>query len=90
MATVFLSNIGSSNELRKQISQTDLHNTVSIVLDKPRTLEVSTKNFGKNELTVRCKDIEERVSIVLHLPYREGAVASATIIDHTATESTST
>ena len=89
MATVFLSNIGNSSELRKQISQTDLHNTVSLILDKPRTLEVRTKNFGRNELTVRCKDVEERVSIVLHLPFQEGAVASATIIDYT-TESTST
>ena len=90
MTTTFLSNIGNSSDLRAQISQTDIRNTVSLILDKPRTLEVRTKNFGKDELTVRCKDAEEQwVSIVLHLPLQGGAVASATIIYYT-TESSST
>jgi hypothetical protein len=87
MAT-FLSNIGNSTMLRKLISQTDIDNaTVSVVLDIPRTLEVVSKNAGPRELTVRCRDIETRVSVVLHLPFKEDAVASATIIDHTHTES---
>ncbi len=80
----FLSDIGDALELRKQVSRTDIHNTtISVVLDKPRTLEVVTKTAGLQELVVRCRDIDERVSIVLQLPFEEGAVASATIIDHT-------
>lgn len=88
----FLSNIGDSAMLRKLVSQTDINQqTVSIVLDKPRTIEVVSKNAGPTVLTVRCRDIEEKVSIVLNLPFQEDSVASATIIDHTDnTESSST
>jgi hypothetical protein len=86
---VFLSNIGNSAMLRKLVSQTDIKKqTVSVVLDKPRTLEIVNKNAGPHELTVRCRDIEERVSVVLHLPFEEDSVASATIIDHTESSST--
>lgn len=83
MAT-FLSNIGDALTLRELVSQTDIHNTtISVILDKLRTLEIVTKTTGLQELVVRCRDTEERVSVVLHLPFEEGAVASATIIDHT-------
>ena len=86
MAT-FLSNIGDSRRIREQISQTDLYNTtISLILDKPRTLEVVQKSLGVTELTVRCRDIEELVSVVLHLPFEDGAVASATIINHTSSD----
>lgn len=87
----FLSSIGNSAELRKLVSETDInHKTISLILDQPRTLEVVSKKAGPRELVVRCKDTEDRVSVVLHLPFEEGAVASATIIDYTAPESTST
>lgn len=81
---IYLQNIGDSLSIRSQISQTDIHNsTISLILDQPRTLEVVTKSSGRTELAVRCRDIEERTTVVLHLPYKEGAAASATIINHT-------
>lgn len=87
--STFLNNIGNSADIRRLVSQTDIDNTtVSLLLDRLRTLEVITKTKGRGELTVRCHDTEQRVSVVLHLPYQEGAVASATIIDHTESSST--
>ncbi len=84
----FLSNIGDSLAIRELVSQTDIHNTtITLVLDQIRTLKVQTKIFGRDGLTVRCHDTDQRASILLHLPFQEGAIASATIVNHT-TEST--
>ena len=85
---IFLSNIGDSLAIRQLVSQTDVNNTtISLVLDQVRTLRVQTKITGRDGLTVRCHDTDQQASILLHLPFQEGAVASATIVDHT-TEST--
>lgn len=91
MAKKFLSNIGTSADIRRLISHTDVdQTTVTLVLDELRTLKVKMKTVRPNELTVRCSDIDKRATIILHLPYQEDAAASADIIDHTDTESTST
>jgi hypothetical protein len=82
----FLSNIGESAGIRQQISQTDISNQpVLLLLDgAARQLEVLTKSSSETELTVRTRDIFSRATIILHLPYSEGAAASADIIDYNA------
>lgn len=86
---LFVSNIGDSEMLRQLVSQTDITPaTITIVLDQPRTLEVVTKASGPRELIVRCRDIEQKATVVLHLPYQDGSRGSATIIIHDGTEST--
>lgn len=86
---LFLQDIGDSAELRKLLSTTDINpTTVSIILDRPRTLQVATKIQSQEELTVRCNDIDDNSTVVLHLPFEKKAVASANIIIHT--ESTGT
>lgn len=85
----FLSNIGDSLMLRLLVSQTDVNNaTISIVLDRPRTLEVVSKASGPRELIVRCRDTEQKATVILHLPFERGSKGAATLIIHDGTEST--
>ena len=87
MAT-FLSDIGDSKDLRELVSRTDIDNTtISVVLDQLRTLDVRNKHSRPEELTVRCRDIDTQAVVVLHLPFKEGARASAWIIYTQAAES---
>lgn len=85
----FLSNIGDSLMLRLLVSRTDVDNaTISIVLDRPRTLEVVSKASGPRELIVRCRDIEQKATVILHLPFERGSKGAAALIIHDGTEST--
>lgn len=78
---VFLNDVGPSDEIRKIISETDVTPTsISLILDRPRTMTVIHKQAKDNELSVRCRDIEDGAIIVLHLPFQEGSRAQATII----------
>ena len=79
----FLSNIGQSDDLRKLVSEVDVSpTTISLVLDRLRTLEVIHKTAGKTELIVQCRDADDRTTVVLHLPYEANSVGQATIITY--------
>lgn len=85
---IICSDIGSSEELRSQISNFDVaQTTLSFVLDKLRTVKVQTKRYTSNQLIVRCRDTEERATVILYLPYASNARAFARIITHNSPES---
>lgn len=78
---VYLSDIGSSADLRKLVATTDvLPTTIPLLLDKPRTVKVISKTATRDELTVRCKD--DTTTIILHLPFQHGSRGSARIITY--------
>lgn len=78
MAKLF-SNIGLSEDLRKLVSTTDITiATITVVLDKLRTLTVDSKHTIKGELVVRCH--EGKDIIILRLPFEPGSHGYATII----------
>ena len=78
MAT-FLSDIGPSDMLRNLVSQIDINSTtIPVILDKPRTLWVTSKTLGTTELIAQCHDDE--VTVILYLPYADNTVGQASII----------
>lgn len=77
----FLSNIGSSADLRALVATTDITpTTIPLLLDKPRTVTVISKTAARDELIVRCKD--GTTTIILHLPFQSGSRGSATVITY--------
>jgi hypothetical protein len=77
----YLSDIGQSSDLRQLVSTTDITpRTITLVLDKLRTLEVTRKSTRDEELIVHCKDGQD--TIILHLPFASGAKGAATIISY--------
>lgn len=83
--TTLLENVGSSDMIRELVSKTDTYGTtISLILDIPRTLEVTSKLKNNTELTVQCHD--DDVTVILHLPYAPGAVGRAYIVHYTTEE----
>lgn len=79
---MFLSDIGKSDDIRRLVSRTDVDGaTISLILDKPRTLAVVRKTPSKEELTVIAKDSDDEAIVVLHLPFAENTSAQATITE---------
>ena len=77
----FLSNVGPSDDIRQLVARSVRDGTsISLVLDRPRTLRVLNTHRGRSELIVRCKD--GTTSVVLHLPYADNAAGQATIISY--------
>lgn len=79
--STFLDNIGSAADIRKLVAESERDGTsISLILDRPRTLKVVNTTRGKTELIVQCKDND--ASIVLHLPYAPNQAGQATIISY--------
>lgn len=77
--------IGDSGEMRQLVARAISDNTsVSLILDKPRTLFEFIVKAREDEMIVQCRDIDksERTTVILHLPYQEKAIAEAMIIVH--------
>jgi hypothetical protein len=75
----YLSDIGSSADLRALVATTDVSpTTIPLLLDKPRTVKVIAKTATRDELVVRCKD--DNATIILHLPFESGSRGHATVI----------
>ena len=82
---LLLRDIGLSSDIRALVAQVDVTpTTIALVLDRPRILRVTKKIPGRSELIVHAKD--GRTTIILYLPYHDGARASAKIITPTNDE----
>ncbi len=89
MTHLFLSDIGPSDELRELVAAVDTSvTTIRLMLDKWRVLGVVTKTYAKTTLIVQCRDSDpdQKVSVVLHLPYEPGSVGQATVLFHNPKE----
>ena len=81
--TDFLSDIGPADKIRDIVLDSlSQKKTVSLELDKTRTVRVIRTANGHTELIVRCKDVDTNTSIVLHLPDAPNSVGQATIISY--------
>ena len=82
---VLLRDIGPSSDIRILVAQVEVTpKTIALVLDKPRILRITKKIPGSHELIVHAKD--GRTTVILYLPYQDGARASAKIITPTKDE----
>jgi hypothetical protein len=88
--SLFLKNVGTSETLRKGITDA-LHSTetessqkneITLVLDTLRTLKVLNVTPENDEWTVQCEDIDDQSTIILHLPNELSAAAQADIISY--------
>ena len=83
MPVMHLRDIGSSEDIRRQVAETDICPTsISLILDQPRTLKVVRKTIRGTELIVECREHDSDTRVVLYLSFRPGARASAKIITH--------
>jgi hypothetical protein len=81
MEYAFLSDIGPSDTLRRLVSKTDEDpKPITVKLDVVRQLRIVVKTSARDELIVRCRDTDDRTTVVLHLPYAPGAAGRATVI----------
>lgn len=81
MASQFYQNIGPSRAIREKIVDSQISgNEISLTVDRPRTLRVVSTTRRRTELVVQCKDCGNAATIVLHLPYEQGAAAQAYVI----------
>ncbi len=79
--STFLPNIGPADDIRKLVAQSERNGTsISLILDKLRTLTIVSTTRGASELIVRCYERDD--TIVLHLPYGPQANGQATIISY--------
>jgi hypothetical protein len=77
----FLSDIGSSADLRALVATTDISpTTIPLLLDKVRSVLVISKQVKRDELVVRCKD--GSTTIILHLPFKQESRGSAYVITY--------
>lgn len=82
MKTTLLPDIGPSDEIRELVARVDItQQTISLILDVPRTLRVTRKSVRNDELVVHCRD--NLASVTLYLPYAPGARGRAFVITYT-------
>lgn len=89
MPVAHLRDIGASAELRALVAQVDIKpTTIPVILDRPRTLRIIRKLPRHDELVVECQSAEagDDTRVVLYLPYRSGARASAKVITYSHNE----
>jgi len=82
---MMMKNVGPSDDLMKEIlTAVYLGSLAFLVLDQARTVRVcDIKLPGElpiKELVVECEDIEDGITVFLHLPYAPGSAASALIL----------
>lgn len=83
MPVKHLRDIGSSKDVRRLVAKTDIEPTsIPLILDQPRTLTVTRKTPRADELIVECKETGTDTRVILYLPYRALARASAKIITY--------
>ena len=80
----FLQNVGTSETLRKGITdaQHSETNEINLVLDTLRTVKVRNVTMEKDEWTVLCEDVFDRTTVILHLPNQLNEAAQADIISY--------
>jgi hypothetical protein len=84
---LFLKDIGSSADLTEQVATAiaTKHGELFIVLDKARTVRIIRAEHKDEELDVQCSDdtdVNDKATIILHLPYAADSVAQAMIISY--------
>lgn len=89
MPVVHLRDIGASDELRALVAEAEIKpTTIPVILDYPRTLHITRKLPREDELIVECRsaEVDDDTRVVLYLPYRPGARASAKVITYSHNE----